>query len=137
MEGAAPWGRMRPPEVGMKDATAKDVMNPDVLAVRVDLTVPELSAFFSENQITGAPVIDRQGHLVGVVSRSDIAESNGEHVRDIMTPAVYTVPEETPVTRIARTMIAGRIHRLFVTRKKRVVGIVTSLDLLKLLCQDG
>jgi CBS domain-containing protein len=54
-------------------------------------------------------------------------------VQDIMTPAVYTVPEEARVEAMARTMVAGRIHRLFVTRAGRVVGIVTSLDLLKLL----
>ena len=57
-------------------------------------------------------------------------------VRDIMTPVVYTVPEDTPVPRIAHTMIAGRIHRLLVTRHGRVVGIVTSLDLVRLLA-DG
>jgi signal-transduction protein with cAMP-binding, CBS, and nucleotidyltransferase domain len=37
----------------------------------------------------------------------------------------------TPVAKIAQTMVAGRIHRLLVTRGRRVVGIVTSLDLLK------
>jgi CBS domain-containing protein len=54
-------------------------------------------------------------------------------VRDIMTPTVYTVPENTPVGEVARTMVAGRIHRLLVTREERVVGIVTTLDLLRLL----
>lgn len=54
-------------------------------------------------------------------------------VRDIMTPTTYTVPHDTPVSDLARTMIAGRIHRLLVVRDERVVGIVTSLDLLKLL----
>jgi CBS domain-containing protein len=58
-------------------------------------------------------------------------------VRDIMTPAVYTVKEDTPVSVLARTMVSGRIHRLFVTGGGRVVGIVTSLDLLKLLFEGG
>jgi CBS domain-containing protein len=56
-------------------------------------------------------------------------------VQDIMTPAVYTVRDDAPVAMLARTMVAGRIHRLFVTRGGRIVGIVTSLDLLKLLYQ--
>ena len=60
-------------------------------------------------------------------------ESDDLLVRDIMTPTVYTVPENTPVAKIARTMVAGRIHRLMVTRGGRVVGIVTSLDLVRLL----
>jgi CBS domain-containing protein len=58
-------------------------------------------------------------------------------VGDIMTPTVYTVPEETPVAQLARTMVAGRIHRLFVTHRRKIVGIVTSLDLLQLLAEDA
>jgi CBS domain-containing protein len=141
-------------------ATAREVMNRELLSVREDLTLPELSAFLSENNITGAPVRDASGKFVGVVSVTDLAESesggndwepgdrvsaterkglhveDGRQVRDIMTPTVYTVAEETPVPEIARAMISGRVHRLFVTRKGTIVGIVTSLDLLKLLCED-
>lgn len=148
-------------------------MNSELFAVRSDATVRELAALLAERQITGAPVVDRDGHLVGVVSLTDIVESEtdsesldaepGDPARDvrewdqpalkelrglrvthvdrlvteIMTPTVYTVGEHTPVAKIARTMIAGRIHRLFVTRGGRVTGIVTSLDLLKLLCEEG
>jgi signal-transduction protein with cAMP-binding, CBS, and nucleotidyltransferase domain len=54
-------------------------------------------------------------------------------VGEIMSPTTYTVPHDTPVSRLARTMIAGRVHRLLVVRDQHVVGIVTSLDLLKLL----
>jgi CBS domain-containing protein len=54
-------------------------------------------------------------------------------VRDIMTPTLYTIAEDTPVPKIAQTMVAGRIHRLIVTRASRMVGIVTSLDLVQLL----
>jgi CBS domain-containing protein len=150
--------------------TAKDVMSRRVLTVRVDFTVRELAAFLVENQISGAPVVDHEGHLVGVVSLTDVAQNDADRpdvvedrsspatamrgweermnpedlrplhiesddllVRDIMTPTVYTVPEDTPVAKIARTMWAGRIHRLLVTSGGRVVGIVTSLDLVGLL----
>ena len=157
----------------MKTGTAADVMNRDVLMVREDMTLSELAAFLTEHEITGAPVVDRKGKPVGVVSVTDMAESysapedsprqdrhhqyfahgwegrvnadelrgihvegEGRLVADIMTPTVFTVPEETPVSQIAKTMIAGRIHRLLVTRKERIVGIVTTLDLLRLLCQE-
>ncbi len=159
----------------MKETTAAEVMNPEVLAVEPDMTVHELASFLTENQITGAPVVDRQGRLVGVVSETDIAgaetvreeavddrsdpefdlrgweqeaepdemrtlhlhASNDLTVRDIMTPTAYTVPHDTPVKDLARTMVTGRIHRLLVTQDGHMVGIVTSLDLLKVLYRDG
>jgi CBS domain containing-hemolysin-like protein len=119
-----------------KEPTAKDVMNPTVLTVPIDLTAAELADFFAERQITGAPVVDEDGTLVGVVSLMDLAESHAGPdlpIGEIMTPAVYSVRETTPVSAIARTMVSGRVHRLLVTRRGRAGGIVTTMDLLPLL----
>ena len=151
----------------MKDLKAKDVMNREVITVRDDITIQELAAFLTEKEISGAPVVDAEGQMVGVVSLTDIAQNttqdsptnsgrsnpdfyvrawgdelsptdmqlhieNGElPVREIMTPTVYTVMEDTPVDEIAKTMIAGRIHRLLVAHDNRVIGIITTLDMLK------
>jgi CBS domain-containing protein len=140
-------------------ATASDVMTSKLLTVRKDATLQELSAFLAENNITGAPVVDAAGRFVGVVSATDLAEIESEprawesgdqveegarrgfqvegtarRVQDIMTPTVYTVTEDTPVGELAQAMVSGRVHRLFVTRHGKIVGIVTSLDLLTLLC---
>jgi CBS domain-containing protein len=154
----------------MREPSAADVMSRNVLTVGPDMTVRELADFLTENEITGAPVMDDHGRLLGMVSLSDIArgeadegdlvadrgdpeasvhgwedEANVEEmgdlhveggetpVREIMTPTTYTVAHDTPVSRLAQTMIAGRVHRLLVVRDRHVVGIVTSLDLLKLL----
>jgi len=57
----------------MRPITASDLMNPEVLTVRDDMTVQDLAAFLIENEISGAPVEDPQGRLVGVVSLVDIA----------------------------------------------------------------
>lgn len=54
-------------------------------------------------------------------------------VREIMTPLVFDVREDAPVKEIADAMIRGRIHRLIVTREKKVVGVVSALDLLRVL----
>ncbi len=152
----------------MKDLRAKDIMNTDVMSVRDTLTVRELSAFLTEKEILGAPVVDAEGEIVGVVSCTDIVQSTTEKasivvdratpgfyehgwedkinldeieglhieneslpVSEIMTPTIYTVPEDTPISEIAKTMVAGRIHRLFVTRGSEPVGIITTLDMLK------
>ena len=54
---------------------AKEVMNPDVITVRDGMTVQEVASFLTENQISGAPVEDGEGRLVGVVSYADIARA--------------------------------------------------------------
>ena len=137
------------------------------------ISAEELANFLVENEISGAPVEDAAGRLVGVVSVTDLAlsvakgvdlapdQSNpdffvrewgetlrredveelrfGEaelRVRDIMTPAVYSVDEETPIPELAETLVNSHIHRLLVTREEKIVGIVTTSDLLGLLVRE-
>jgi len=157
----------------MRDLVAKDVMNPDLITVPADMTVAELAEFLVENEISGVPVEDAEGRLVGVVSLSDVARSltgrdeavithrdsdyylrsweerfnaedlaglrvaeSDETVGEIMTPSVLAVDEEMPVSRVAAKMIDARIHRLLVTRDRKVVGILSTTDLLGLLADD-
>lgn len=149
----------------MRPITAGDVMNPRVLTVREDMTVEQLAEFLLENEISGAPVEDLTGRLVGVVSVTDIAalvsdagrkgtdffaraweedddvpdeievEDGHIHVREIMTPIIYAVPEEMPVSEVAERMVESHIHRLLVTRGEKVVGILSTSDLLGLLVE--
>src|SRR6266545_2136962 len=60
------------------NVAAKQVMNPDVITVRDDMSVQEVAAFLTENQISGAPVEDGEGRLVGVVSYADIARATAD-----------------------------------------------------------
>lgn len=152
-------------EIAMRPITAADLMNPKVLAVREDMTLRELAAYLIHHQITGAPVEDGGGRLVGVVSTVDIAEAMltpdepgepeepaepGETdeadepylpeddvlVRDIMTPAIESVPEDATVSEVASRMLDSHVHRLLVTRDGRPVGIITTSDLLGLLIDE-
>ena len=54
-------------------------------------------------------------------------------VRDIMTPMIFSVSEDTSEQEVAETMLKGRIHRVFVTSENRLTGIVTALDMLKVI----
>ena len=54
-------------------------------------------------------------------------------VRDIMTPMVFDVTEDMKVKQVADTMIRGRIHRVFVTRKEKLTGVITTVDMLKVI----
>jgi len=122
----------------MKNLTAKDVMSEAVVTVRDDLGLRQLAEILAEHQISGAPVEDDEGSLLGVVSVTDVNRSAAEPeltVRQIMTPIADTVSEETPVPEIARVMVAHHYHRMVVTRHERPVGIVSSMDLLKLIAE--
>lgn len=76
--------------------------------------------------------------LEGRYAREEIAAlglqpESAVAVRDIMTPMVFEVGEDTPLRAIADTMVRGHIHRVFVTRDRRVVGIITALDMLQVI----
>ena len=148
----------------------KDLMNPDIMTVADDMTSDALARYFIEREISGAPVVDSQGHLIGVVSMTDIGrtlaepsevessrssgfyhdidvdftledlgqryiEERATTARDVMTPVIYQVPVTASVAEAARMMIDQHIHRLVVTQGKEPVGIITSLDLLKILAE--
>jgi len=54
-------------------------------------------------------------------------------VLDIMTPMIFSVREDTSVQEVADTMLKGGIHRVFVTREGKLIGIVTALDMLQVI----
>ena len=148
---------------------AKDIMRKRVITVTQDMSVRELAKLFIEKGITGAPVVDGSGSLLGVVSQTDLARQessaspetevpayyhHGERpfhpvgfqienpdvtsVKDIMTPAVLSAGEETPVEELAEAMLGRHIHRIVITRHGKLCGIVTSMDMLRaLLAMSG
>jgi CBS domain-containing protein len=109
--------------------TAKDIMTLDVIAVGPTMTVRQLAATLIKNQISGAPVVGKNGKIIGVVSEADIVAKKGKDVRSIMSKKVISVSEETPVEDIARLMTTHKIKRLPVMRGEEAVGIVSRADI--------
>ncbi|MEM1182161.1 MAG: CBS domain-containing protein [Acidobacteriota bacterium] len=148
----------------MRPIVARDLMSPDVLTARVDWDVARLASFFGENRITGAPVEDEDGFVVGVVSVVDIVrdlglpEGRGSYlhvpdqlvddlpevrlvdealsVRDIMTPNAISVNPEASVSEVASMLLRHHLHRLLVVDDGHLVGIVSTSDLLGLLIDE-
>ena len=150
--------------------TAEQIMCQKVLTVKADWPVDRLSRFLIDKSISGAPVMNDSGHLIGVVSFSDIVRQTGSGmvdmagrdddfyngimdvslspedqrafhesidqtilVNDIMTPMVFEVATDTPLMQVAEAMVKGRIHRVMVTEKNQLKGIISALDLLKVM----
>jgi len=60
-------------------------------------------------------------------------EDSTVRVSDIMTPMIFRVDSDTSLQEVAETMLKGRIHRVFVTEDGRLTGIVTALDMLRVI----
>lgn len=71
----------------MSTQLARDVMTPNVRSVNEDWSLEELARFFIDNSISGAPVVNRAGKLVGVVSLTDLARVQAE--RDSPAPEAH------------------------------------------------
>jgi CBS domain-containing protein len=107
---------------------AKDIMTRDVITVSPTLPVKNLADFLIKNQISGVPVADKKGKIIGVVSETDLIAKKGKQVKAIMSNKVVEITEKTPVEEIARLMTAHKIRRLPVMRGKSLVGIVSRAD---------
>jgi CBS domain-containing protein len=76
----------------LRRINARDLMNPEVLTVGKEMSLRELASFLLDNQISGAPVADENGDLVGVVSVTDLASAASDNAgvgTDRRNPSFY------------------------------------------------
>jgi CBS domain-containing protein len=123
-----------------------DLMTIDPVTVPVDASVEEAARLLHANSVTGLPVIDTFGSLVGVISQTDLVavldspvgrlirtRPSGLRVGELMTSPAVTVPLTVTVLEAARSMVDLRIHRLVATDDDgRPVGVLSALDLVTL-----
>jgi len=111
-----------------------DLMIQQVITVQPHHTVDRLRRLMETNQVHAVPVVDSDGQLVGIVSSNDLVSElkGGTPISQIMTDRVYTVPRYDDVHIAARIMRNHRIHHVVVTHEQKIVGILSSFDLLKL-----
>jgi CBS domain-containing protein len=137
---------------------ARDIMQTKLVTVRPDMTINEAGRLLERAGVSGAPVVGTRRKLLGVLSRADllrrhqatpaeipafyrdgdalalvkIVDAPGKAlVAEVMTPAVLSAEERTPVKDLARFMLAKRVHRVVIVRNGALRGIVTTMDMLK------
>ncbi len=139
---------------------AEDVMTREVIAVEPDATVMEAARVMLDHHISGLPVIDKQGKLVGVLSEGDflrrretkterrrgrwleflmgpgrVAEeythSHGRKVSEVMTREAHTCSETASLEDVVEIMEHKRIKRVPVMCGDQVVGIITRSNLMQ------
>ena len=114
---------------------AREIMTGQVIAVSPQDTVHQLARVLTEGGISGAPVRDDEGRLLGIVSEADVISKRGAHVKDVMRRSVLTVAEDTPVEEVCYMMSSNNINRVPVMRGDVVVGIITRADVVRAFAQ--
>jgi CBS domain-containing protein len=127
----------------MMTLSASDVMVKDVITVTESTPLKDVARMFVEKKITGAPVVNAQGELTGVISETDIIRKttsigawSPSTVGQIMTkPAVTVAPNET-LQRVCEMMYNRRIHRVVVAEGAQIKGILTTMDILRAIAMN-
>lgn len=112
--------------------------------IRMDASVRQLRRAFERHQVRALPVVDRQQHVLGMVSHCDLAKilhgrslrrcdavDEDTQVSEIMSRQVLTLEEVDSPEAALRAMVAHRMHAVPVTRHGQLVGIITSGDFLR------
>jgi len=110
---------------------AGDLMTADPITTRPDMPVREAAALMVYHRISGLPVLDGQGTLVGVVSEADIIDKPGETVNDVMTRDVISVAADSGLEDVASMMTRHRVKRVPVVQDGRLAGIISRADIVR------
>ena len=145
----------------MTTTHVKDIMTRAVFAVAPETSLETAARLFTARHISGAPVVDKHGKAVGVITKTDLIDPDrqrsstvgrsvyyclgdspceldfeagaiGEGIAaDVMSPFVLSIPADASIEDAVRVIMFDHVHRLLVVRGARIVGIVTTTDLLR------
>ena len=112
----------------------EELMTKSVITAQPHQSVEHVRNMLEKNSISAVPVVDSDGHPVGIVSSTDLVRElkPSSPISQIMTEKVYTVPQYDDTSIAARVMRNHKIHRVVVTHEKQVVGMLSVFDLLEL-----
>ena len=119
--------------------TAGDIMTDNLVTIRPEASIEEAIDLLLTHGISGVPVTDKEGHLVGVITEfALLAVVYDQRVKDHfvaehMTRNVITVNVDDPMRRAADLCIVNRVRRLPVMKDGRLVGLIARRDVLRAL----
>lgn len=116
----------------------EDIMTKNVMTVAPNTKVDDLAWGLTQKGVSGAPVQDAGGHLLGLVTKSDLADPNrpnklhGATAEDVMSPFVFAVNTGDSVIDAAKRMVETGSHRLVVVDEQgHLAGIVSTMDVVR------
>lgn len=127
------------------EATVAELMTRRPIVVWPDTAIAEVAEILDLHQVSGVPVVDSMGYLVGVVSQMDLlrvrasetlwSQWPGLEARHVMTRPVVTVTAETALGEAARRMQEHGVHRLVVVEDdgETPIGVLSATDVVRAL----
>jgi CBS domain-containing protein len=122
--------------------TVGDVMTPNPIWILDSASLAEAAGMLESRKISGLPVLDESGSLVGVLSQTDLvrakadprlsADWRGLAVGAVMSKPALTIGTAASISEAARVMDERRVHRLVVTdAASKPIGIISASDLVR------
>jgi CBS domain-containing protein len=123
----------------------EELMQTEVQSVTPDARVNDAVLTIADAHVSGLPVVDRSGNLVGVISTTDVLASEEESedqetraavfndisVRELMTPRPATIGPHATIKEAAQLLLSADVHRLFVVDGDRLVGVISTTDIVR------
>jgi CBS domain-containing protein len=110
---------------------ARDIMARKIVTVGTDMLVEDAAKLLAYHNISGMPVEDPDGKVVGIVSEADVIGHIGAIVSDVMTEDVISVGEDATVEEIAALLSKHRIKRVPVMSEGELRGMVSRSDIVR------
>ena len=107
---------------------ARDFMTRDIITVSPSTKVKNLAMILIKNQISGAPVANKNGKILGIVSEADIIAKRGKDAQ-AMSKKIISVRQDTSLEEIAQLMMTHAIKRLPVMDGGKIIGIISRADI--------
>ncbi len=123
-------------------------MSKDLLVVKPEDSLERVDQLFSSYTIHHLPVVNEDGKLVGILSKSDVTRVNNlmsfftkkyydeVTVGDIMTRQVTTVSPDERLDKAARVFQGNQFHAMPVVKNKKLEGIITTHDIIDFCCEN-
>lgn len=120
----------------------RDHMDKQVPTLRPEMDILDAVGFLLEKRITGAPVLDKSGRLVGILTEKDclrlVAEGVGGNlphgnVETFMSANPETIPPDMDVYYAAGIFLKRTFRRLLVVDNGKLVGAITRFDILRVI----
>jgi predicted transcriptional regulator len=112
----------------------EEIMSTPVLITQRNVKVGHLKDTFSRKGVNAVPVLEEDGTISGIVSSSDLARCHDETmlVEDIMSNRVHIALKNNRAKDAAGMMVKNSVHHLVVMEDGNVVGMISSMDIVKI-----